>query len=159
VPPVGQPLTLVDITTRPLEDSEAAHVAELPLAVVDLCLEFALYSLASLRLNRDLSLKEPLTVVLAVLPLTGISSKTLVKDQVTKSVSFSLLKVAKVNLLDRLVPLVSKHGDKAAATRLAIQFLTVVDRPIRKSFNKFCIFDAELLNPFDRLDVCLLTDY
>jgi hypothetical protein len=76
VTPVGEPFTLVNISTWPYENAESAHIAWLPLTVVALSLELlkAIFSL------RYLSCKKPLSVVFAFFPFAGVAPLAVVEN-------------------------------------------------------------------------------
>ncbi len=69
---VGEPFTFVHITTRPYKNAESAHISSLPLAIITLDLvELIRAYIISLDY---LPCEEPLSMVLALFPLSGIST-------------------------------------------------------------------------------------
>ena len=93
---VGEPIAFVNVPARPCKDSEPAHVASLPLTIITLCFECVA------TINCNLPRKKALSMILALLPFAGVSTLSLVKDQVAKRVCLAFKEVAKIDLFDFL---------------------------------------------------------
>lgn len=151
---VGEPLAFIHIAARPCEDSEAAHIAGLPLPVITLVLE-----VTGVLVNWDHPSKQTLTVVLSFLPLSSVASLSLIKDEVPKRFSLPFLEVPEINLFDLLFLVratLRKHRHEATATWQTCVLLPVVNWAIRKLLNQTGVFLAVLLNARDNVLVWLL---
>ena len=143
VPPIGQPLASVNVSTRPLKDAKATHVTLLPLAVVELrlCCPFLIILIDILC---PLSLEVALSVILTVVPLPSVATLPPIEDKVAKLCSLTLLEVTQVDLLQRSHLLVIfVNGYKTCTIWLPIQFRSVVDGAIFEVLDSVRIVPTE----------------